>query len=101
MHGYVSKDKTLQVNDMTYFAEPDNPSVLIQNLVSFPTTVQRYNNREAAAKESETTFAYEDPKLLSYEALEPTSGRKNWKIKHHKRVKRKLKTHNNGFIGEP
>ena len=61
----------------------------------------RYNNREAAIKEAETTFAYEDPKLLSYESLEPTSGRKNWKIKHHKRVKRKLKTHKNGFIGEP
>jgi hypothetical protein len=44
-------------------------------------------------------FAYEHPTLMNYEALEPTSGRKAWMIKHGKRIKKKLKADKRGFIG--
>jgi len=44
-------------------------------------------------------FAFEHPTLTNYEALEPTSGRKAWMIKHGKRIKKKLKADKRGFIG--
>lgn len=73
-------------------------STLVQNLLSLPSVVLAYQNRE---KESvtEQTFAYEDPTLVNFEALEPTSGRKQWKIKHHKPLKRKEKAFKNGYKG--
>jgi hypothetical protein len=37
--------------------------------------------------------------MVNPEALEPTSGRKLWKLRHHKRIKKKLKPFKNGFIG--
>jgi len=44
-------------------------------------------------------FAYEHPTLMNYEALEPTSGRKSWMLRHGKRIKKKLKADKRGFIG--
>ena len=44
-------------------------------------------------------FAYEHPSIVSYEQLEPTSGRKAWMIKHGKRIKKKLKADKRGYIG--
>ena len=104
MHGAISREKslqyTLQNNYSANFAEPDNPSLLIQNLVSFPASVERYNNKDKQNEEAQANFAYEDPNLVHHEALEPTSGRKKWKIRHHKRIKKGPKKFKNGFIGE-
>jgi hypothetical protein len=44
-------------------------------------------------------FAYEHPTLTNYQALEPTSGRKAWMMKHGKRIKKKLKADSTGYIG--
>jgi len=36
---------------------------------------------------------------MNFEALEPTSGRKRWKMRHHKPIKKKLRPMKNGYIG--
>jgi hypothetical protein len=36
---------------------------------------------------------------MDHEALEPTSGRKAWMIRHGKRIKKKLKADKRGYIG--
>jgi hypothetical protein len=36
---------------------------------------------------------------VNFEALEPTSGRKRWKMKHHKTIKKKMKPQKNGYKG--
>jgi len=41
----------------------------------------------------------EDPTLLDFKALEPTSGRKLWKLRHNKRIHKPLKADKKGFIG--
>jgi hypothetical protein len=45
------------------------------------------------------TFAYEEPTSVSFEQLEPTSGRKKWKMKHHKKIHKKMKPMKNGYQG--
>ena len=49
--------------------------------------------------ETEKEYAYEHPEIMNYEALQPTSGRKKWMIKHGKRIKKKLKADSRGYIG--
>jgi hypothetical protein len=56
-------------------------------------------NYQAQQSSSEPAFAHEDPTLLNFECLEPTSGRKRWKMKHHKRIKKKEKPQKNGYQG--
>jgi hypothetical protein len=42
----------------------------------------------------------DDPEKIAVEALEPTSGRKMWKLRHKKRIGQKTyKRFNNGFQG--
>ena len=48
---------------------------------------------------SETRFAYEHPTLMDVEALEPTSGRKAWMMRHGKRIKKVLKKDKTGYVG--
>ena len=54
---------------------------------------------ESGEFDAAKNFAYEHPTLMNHEALEPTSGRKAWMIKHGKRIKKKLKADKRGFIG--
>jgi hypothetical protein len=78
---------------MDLFADPQiSGSTLISNLASLPATVERFQNRSR-----EDGFSNENPNIVDADQLEPTSGRKNWKIRHHKPLKRKLKTYKNGF----
>lgn len=68
------------------------------NLASLPATIERYQKAQNVEAES-NAFSYEDPALVNAEALEPTSGRKLWKMRHHKSIKKKVKPFKNGFIG--
>ena len=77
------------------FAEPDNPALLIQNLAGFPAAVERYKARGMDAN----VFSKEEPLTTSYQALQPTSGRKQWKLKHNKRIKKPMKADKQGFRG--
>jgi len=77
----------------TMFVEPEHPASIIQNLVGFPAAVGRYNDSTSNA------FAFEDPVNMDVNALEPTSGRKLWKLKHGKRLKKPMKTAKDGFRG--
>jgi hypothetical protein len=77
------------------FAEVDNPTCLVQNLVGFPAAVELYKNNS----QENNIFSKEDPTITSHEALQPTSGRKLWKLKHNKRIKKPLKADKSGFIG--
>jgi len=36
---------------------------------------------------------------MDFNALEPTSGRKIWKLRHGKRIKKPMKTEKSGFRG--
>ena len=38
--------------------------------------------------EVRAAFAFEDPKFMSVEQLQPLSARKQWKLKHRKKFKR-------------
>ena len=77
----------------TTFVEPENPSSIVQNMVGFPAALDRYNTQSSNA------FAYENPVTMDYNALEPTSGRKQWKIQHGKRVKKPPRKSKDGFRG--
>lgn len=77
------------------FAEVDNPTCLVQNLVGFPAAVDLYKNNS----QENNIFSKEDPSITNHEALKPTSGRKLWKLKHNKRIKKPLKADKQGFIG--
>ena len=46
----------------------------------------------------EYKFGYEEPTNMNFEELEPTSGRKLWKLRHKKRIKKKLRKTKDGFI---
>jgi len=98
------------------YAEPEDAStdngasLLMEHLIQFPAAAERLTQRGTSlgnqdgpmvnkAEDEEHPFAYEHPSLLSYEALEPTSGRKRWMIKHGKRIKKKLKADKRGYIG--
>ena len=77
----------------TTFVEPENPSSIVQNMVGFPAALDRYNTQ------STNTFAFENPVTMDYNALEPTSGRKQWKLKHGKRIKKVPRKSKDGFRG--
>ena len=77
----------------TIFVDPDCPASIIQNMVGFPSAVERYNDSNS------NTFSYEDPLTMDVNALEPTSGRKLWKLKHGKRIKKPMKAEKSGFRG--
>lgn len=77
------------------YAEPDNPSLMIQNLAGFPAAVERYKMKGIDSN----IFDKEEPLTTSYQALTPTSGRKQWKLKHNKRIKKPIKADKKGFIG--
>ena len=62
-------------------------------MVGYPASVARYRSREGA------NFQYEDPTLTDSNALQPTSGRKLWKLRHGKRIAKPLKKDKTGFIG--
>jgi len=66
-------------------AQPDNPALLIQNLIGL------------SSQRTEEGEVWEEPAFVSMEALEPTSGRKLWKMRHHKRVKKKEGRGKDGF----
>jgi len=76
-----------------HFADLDSASSLVTNLVGFPASVGRYKNQGNAE------FPTEDPTLKDYNALEPTSGRKLWKLKHGKRIRKPLKKDKSGYVG--
>ena len=77
----------------TSFIEPDHPSRIVQNMVGFPAAVERYNDS------TNNSFAFEDPLNIDANALEPTSGRKLWKLKHGKRIKKPMKAEKSGLRG--
>ena len=83
-------------------------SILVGNIVQFPEASKRYSEHGASlgnekAKNStdpvQEAFAYEDPTLTDFQALEPTSGRKAWMLKHGKRIKKALKPDKRGYVG--
>ena len=57
------------------------------------------NGSEGVMDNGESRFAYEHPSLMDHEALEPTSGRKKWMIRHGKRIKKGIKKDKTGYIG--
>ena len=67
---------------------------MVQNLVGYPSAVARYKNKATG-----DTFTREDPSNLDHAKLEPTSGRKIWKLRHNKRIRQPLKADKSGFIG--
>lgn len=77
----------------TTFVEPENQSGIVQNMVGFPAAVDRYNEQNSAA------FSFENPQTMDVNALEPTSGRKLWKLRHGKRIKKPMKAEKSGFRG--
>jgi len=76
-----------------HLADLDSPSSVVTNLVGFPAAVNRYKTQGTA------DFPTEDPTLKDYNALEPTSGRKIWKLKHGKQIRKAVKKDKTGFIG--
>ena len=60
---------------------------LVKNLMSGPKPPGTYK------------YAYEDPLIMNHEKLRFTSGRKLWKVKHKKRVKKMIRKDKTGFIG--
>ena len=73
--------------------DQDCQARIVQNLVGYPAAVERYKVKPS------DSFVREDPTLLDAKALEPTSGRKLWKLKHNKRIHKPLKADKKGFIG--
>ena len=61
-------------------------------MVGYPAQVERYLQKESA----EVNFVREDPNLIDFKTLEATSGRKKWKIRHHKRINKPMKREKRG-----
>lgn len=109
--GSVTSDRTLAgtlvtsgkpEDPLSLFADPTTSySQLVQNLASLPAVVASYQNQSSAvaAGVTEQVFAHEEPTMVNFEQLEPTSGRKKWKMKHHKSLTRKVKPKKNGYQG--
>lgn len=111
----MASDKYLQnsVSNLEVFyamPEENEVSLLVTNLMQFPESSKRYSQagtslggvggvKEINDDPMEAAFAFEDPTLTAVEALEPTSGRKAWMLKHGKRIKKKLKADKRGYIG--
>ena len=70
-------------------------------LLGNPTAPELVRNLHNYANEGEEgdRFAFEDPRYMHVNELEPTSGRKLWKLRHKKRAKKLFKRHRDGFIG--
>lgn len=64
-------------------------------MVGFPSAVERFKTWSA----SSPAFDHENPIKMDHNALEPTSGRKLWKLRHGKRIKKPMKKDKSGFIG--
>ena len=79
----------------TTFVEPEHPATLIQNMVGFPSAVERYNS----GQDKSSAFGFENPVTTDVNALEPTAGRKLWKLRHGKRIKKPAKKDKTGFRG--
>lgn len=70
----------------------------VTGLTSDLVFVQRLN-AIPKPKQSHINLKYEDPKLLDADKLEFTSGRKLWKLKHKKRVKKGIRKAKDGYMG--
>jgi hypothetical protein len=75
------------------YVEQDNPCKVVQALVGYPAAVERYKNKATG-----DSFEKEDPTVMDHNKLEPTSGRKIWKLRHNKSIK-KPKADKSGFKG--
>jgi len=84
-----SGNKRIKVTDDQYMLPTSNIS-LIKNVHCPPVPL---------SEKKDYKFAYEDPKILNAEKLAFTSGRKIWKLKHKKRVKKGLRKDKKGYIG--
>lgn len=73
------------------YADENNKTELVQNMLHYPGWVRELIEQE------EADSGGEDPTLVSKEALAPISGRKEWKIRHKKRVKTLFKTDKKGY----
>lgn len=62
-------------------------------MIGYPASVERYRNKE------KSNFDFENPTTIDANALQPTSGRKLWKLRHGKRIKKPVKADKSGFIG--
>ena len=62
-------------------------------MIGYPASVERYRNKE------QVNFEYENPTTVDAYALQPTSGRKLWKLRHGKKIRKPLKADKTGFIG--
>ena len=95
-------------------ADEAETSLLVMNLVQFPQAARQYTelgtsmsskppapvpSHISQGQDAQTRFAYEHPALTDHEALEPTSGRKAWMLRHGKRIKKVLKKDKRGYIG--
>lgn len=74
------------------------PAEGIQGLTSDLIFVQNLNNIPKP-RENIRTLPYEDPDKIDPERLEFTAGRKLWKLKHKKRVRKFVKKAKDGYIG--
>ena len=62
-------------------------------MIGYPASVERYRRKES------NNFEYENPTMVDANALQPTSGRKLWKLRHGKKIRKPLKADKTGFIG--
>jgi len=53
-----------------------------------------------AEKDTSKLFPEENPDIMNYEQLPPTSGRKRWKIRHHRSLKKKVSKKDKPFTPE-
>lgn len=74
-----------------------NP-ITVQGLTSDLQFVQNLNNIPQP-RETIRSLAYEEPLNIDPEKLEYTSGRKLWKLKHKKRVQKKIRKAKDGYMG--
>jgi ATP-dependent RNA helicase DDX56/DBP9 len=70
----------------------------VQGLTGDLLIVQKLNNLPQK-KETKVTYLFEDPTKVDPEQLEFTAGRKLWKLKHKKRVRKGIRKAKDGYIG--
>ena len=85
--------QSLKGTQLNEIVEPENQATFIQNLIGYPASVERYRNKDS------NNFEFEDPSTVDPNALQPTSGRKLWKLRHGKKIRKPLKADKSGFIG--
>lgn len=84
-----TENKRVKMSDDQYLL-PTSNITLIKNVHCPPVPL---------TEKKDYKYAYEDPKILNAEKLAFTSGRKIWKLKHKKRVKKGLRKDKKGYIG--